>query len=614
VQPVSQTVALGASVTLAVNASGLPSPSFQWLKNGADISGATGSVLTLDKITPADAAIYTAVASNSAGSASSRGAVLTVIANAPAFTAQPMGQTATPGVSVTFKVAASGMPAPAIQWQKNGADISGATDLALTLSRVTPDDAAAYTAVATNCAGTVTSHVAVLTVDAVADDASPASAPVILAQPVARKVAAGASVTFTVAASGTAPLSYQWQFNGNAIGGATTPSFTIGSVQNAEAGLYSVSVSNSAGSVASSFVSLLLDSGQASPYLEYPTGVACDGEGHVYVVDAAENVVEKISGSEIAILAGTAGVAGAQDGAGASAQFNQPTGIAVDPAGNIFIADSGNGTVRKITPAGIVTTLAGSSSGRGNTDGTGSAASFVEPTSVASDGLGGLFVADPLADTIRKISTNGAVTTLAGANGVRGDTDAAGSAAFFNHPSNVAVDADGVVYVADTYNDLIRKIAPSGAVTTLAGLSGVSGYTDGTGSNALFNQPAGIAIDVAGNIFVADTGNSAIRKITKAGVVVTIAGLPTVSGRLDGPAADAAEFNRPRGLCVDLNENIYVADTGNGVVRKIDPSGRTTTLTSGVAPMAPFSLNPFQPVPTSASGASSAQPAGSTAP
>ena len=570
-QPANQTVAPGASVTFTVGASGMPAPSYQWQLNGVNISGATGATLTLNSVTTANDGTYIAVATNSVGSATSNGAVLSVIANAPVITTQPASQTVATGTTVTFTVAASGTPAPTYQWQFNGINISGATGTSLTLTNVTTVNAGTYQVVVTNSAGSATSNGAVLTVN---------SAPVITTQPANQTVAAGTSATFTVAATGTGPLSYQWDLNDFAIIGATKTSYTVADAQIGNAGVYSVTVSNSAGSTNSAMVTLLVDANNSTAYLQYPTGIVCDNAGNLYVVDAVQNVVEKIAGGQISILAGASGITGARDRTGTSAQFNQPTGITMSPLGNIVVADSGNSTIREVTPAGVVTTLAGSAFAQGNVDGIGLAAEFNKPTGVASDTAGDLFVADVYADTIRKITAVGAmVTTFAGTNMVAGATNATGSAALFSEPTGVAMDAAGNIYVADAFNDLIREITPAGAVKTLAGKAGVAGYADGTGTNALFNQPSGIAVDLTGNIYVADTGNSLIRKITTVGVVSTIAGTPTVVGLKDGPVANGVEFSQPHGLCIDAGGNIYVADTGNGVIRKIDPTGNTTTLT-----------------------------------
>ena len=177
-----------------------------------------------------------------------------------------------------------------------------------------------------------------------------------------------------------------------------------------------------------------------------------------------------------------------------------------------------------MTPAGVVTTLAGLAGSQGSADGTGSAARFAWPIGVAVDSTGNVYVADNGNDTIRKVTPAGVVTTLAGLAGSSGSADGTGSAARFYGPSGVAVDSAGNVYVADTGNYTIRKVTPAGVVTTLAGLAGTEGSADGTGSAARFSYPSGVAVDSAGNVYVADTGNNTIRKVTPAGVVTTLAG------------------------------------------------------------------------------------------
>ncbi len=199
-------------------------------------------------------------------------------------------------------------------------------------------------------------------------------------------------------------------------------------------------------------------------------------------------------------LAGTAGQSGSADGTGGAARFGSPTGMAVDSAGNVYVADSSAATIRKITPAGVVSTLAGSPGQSGSADGTGGAARFNDPLGVAVDGAGNAYVADTFNDTIRMITPAGVVTTLAGAPGQRGSADGTGSAARFAYPEGVAVDGAGNVYVADSANDTIRMITPAGVVTTLAGSPGQYGSADGTGSAARFVGPEGVAVDGAGNV------------------------------------------------------------------------------------------------------------------
>jgi hypothetical protein len=249
------------------------------------------------------------------------------------------------------------------------------------------------------------------------------------------------------------------------------------------------------------------------------------------VADSYNETIRKITlAGVVTTLAGSAGVSGSADGTGSAARFSSPGGVATDSGGNIYVTDAA-ATIRKITPSGVVTTLAGSASGRGSEVGTGSAASFNRPAGVAADSGGNVYVADTDNSTIRKITPAGVVTTVAGSAGLRGSADGTGSAARFNSPWGVATDSSGNVYVADSRNDTIRKITPAGVVTTLAGSAGFFGSEDGTGSAARFNSPWGVATDSSGNVYVADSGNHTIRKMTPAGVVTTLAGLPGLKGR-----------------------------------------------------------------------------------
>jgi sugar lactone lactonase YvrE len=214
--------------------------------------------------------------------------------------------------------------------------------------------------------------------------------------------------------------------------------------------------------------------------------------------------------------------AGSRDGVGAVAQMSHPSGLSADGNGNLYVADTLNHTIRKVTPAGVVTTVAGLAGHPGNADGTGIAARFFEPQDLVADGAGNLYVVDSSNHTIRKITPAGVVTTFAGMSGKPGRNDGIGKTAQFNHPSSIAMDMDGNLYVADTDNQTIRKITPGAVVTTVAGSPGSFGSLDGTGSAARFFNPQGVTVDGAGNIYVSDTSNNTIRKITPAGVVTTV--------------------------------------------------------------------------------------------
>jgi sugar lactone lactonase YvrE len=261
---------------------------------------------------------------------------------------------------------------------------------------------------------------------------------------------------------------------------------------------------------------------------------------------------------------------GSSDGTGTAAQFKKPNDVVLDANGNLYVADADNHKIRKITPAGVVSTFAGSS--YGFQDGPGNTAQFTFVKGIAIDGNGNLYVADESNHRIRKITPAGEVSTLAG-NGTEGSADnAVGTSATFRYPTGVAVDGSGNVYVADKDNNRIRKITSSGVVTTLAGSS--EGFNNGTGIAARFRKPKDLVCDVAGNVYVTDSDNFRIRKITPAGVVTTVAG--GSEGSADGTGS-SAQFNYPSGIAIDGNGIIYVADENNHKVRKVTSSGVVTT-------------------------------------
>ncbi|SVA25118.1 uncharacterized protein METZ01_LOCUS77972, partial [marine metagenome] len=259
------------------------------------------------------------------------------------------------------------------------------------------------------------------------------------------------------------------------------------------------------------------------------------------------------------------------DGTGTTAKFRYPTDVAVDASGNIYVADSYNHRIRKITPDGVVTTLAGSGY-TGSTDATGILARFNYPSGVAADNNGNVYVADKNNSRIRKISSAGVVTTLAGSS--YGYYDGTGTDAKFRYPMDVAVDGSGTVFVADQNNHLIRKILADGTVTTLAG-SGSSGNTNGTGTEASFYSPGGVDVDDNGIVYVADVNNHRIRKISVSGVVTTIAG--NTPGFADGTGTQAL-FYEPYGIAAFGTSHLYVGDYSNQRIRSIslDSTGVTT--------------------------------------
>lgn len=300
---------------------------------------------------------------------------------------------------------------------------------------------------------------------------------------------------------------------------------------------------------------------------DLPFGLAIDAENNLYVGDLRNNLIRKVTpASDVSTLAGS-GHAGSSNGTGTAASFRGPYGVAADVHGNLHVADFENNLIRKVTPAGVVSTTAGSGAS-GSADGIGAAATFHRPAGAAVDGSGNIYVADFENHLIRKITPTGDVTTLAG-SGVAGSADGTGASASFNAPLAVALDLQGNVYVSDFRNHRIRKITPTGAVTTLAG-SGEMGADDGTGLAASFRYVGGLAVDGTGNVFVADTENHLIRKITSTGVVTTLAGSRGEPGADDGVGA-AASFADPYGITVDAAGHLYVADTNNHLIRKITP-------------------------------------------
>jgi streptogramin lyase len=381
-----------------------------------------------------------------------------------------------------------------------------------------------------------------------------------------------------------------------------------------------------------------------------PSGVAVDANGVIlYVSDTSNNTIRKLTrmgtGWMVSTIAGNAGAGGATDGWGLNAMFFKPKGIVTDKNGNLFVADYGENTIRKLTPSGgqwmvstiigvaryvgegpsgialdaegnlyiadnsdntirratptatnwVVSTIAGKAGAYGSIDGTNDAARFglgfyynVGPTGVAVDASGNVYVADAFNNTIRRITpsgTNWVVSTIAGQTIYAGNADGTNYDARFNRPWGVAADLNGNVYVTDTGNQTIRMLTQTGtnwAVSTIAGKAGSSGRVDGTNSAARFDGAAGVAVDTNGTVFVADGANQTIRKLTQMGtnwVVTTIAGLAGRDGRADG-TNNLARFFNPAGVAMDAGGNVFVADTGNESIRKVTPVGTDWVVTT----------------------------------
>jgi hypothetical protein len=302
------------------------------------------------------------------------------------------------------------------------------------------------------------------------------------------------------------------------------------------------------------------DGNGTSASFRTPHGVAVDGSGNVYVADTHNHIIRKVApNGDVTTFAGTTGSPGDTDANGTSASFDNPYGVALDGSGNLYVADGENNKIRKIAPNGDVTTLAGSGS-YGSMDGNGTSASFKTPYGVAVDGSGNVYVADANNRKIRKIAPNGDVTTLAG-SGNAGSMDGNGTSASFVLPFGITVDGLGNAYVADGFGNTIRKIAPNGDVTTIAG-------------SVSFSNPFGIVVDDSGNVYVSETTSNKIRKITPNGDVTTIAGSGS-QGSMDGDGTSAS-FYSPAGIALDATGNFYVADRFNNKIRKIITTASST--------------------------------------
>lgn len=321
----------------------------------------------------------------------------------------------------------------------------------------------------------------------------------------------------------------------------------------------------------------------------HPLGVAADPAGNVFVADTENGTVRKITPDGFAnSFVGLSGAYGSSGGSGTNARFFGPQGLATDAAGYVFVADSANGTVRKITPGGTVTTFAGWPGQFNRYDGTGLNARFFQPEGVAVDGAGNVYVTDTWNHTIRKITPAAVVTTLAGLAGSTGSADGTNSRARFQRPAGITVDPVTNLFVSDSLNHTIRKITPAGNVSTIAGLAGVWGSRDGTNSAARFFQPQGIVAPGTNLLFVVDGGNQTIRRLTASGtnwIVTTVAGLPGTGGGVNG-TGDAARFHFPAGLALDSAGYLYVADAGNNLLRTTRVVAPTLQLLAATAPLA----------------------------
>ena len=552
---------------------------------------------------------------NGVGSPATSAAATLTVAVAPAITSAASTIFALNSAN-TFTVAATGSPAPTFSviggtfppWASLNST-TGAITGAPTNDTGSPFN---FTIRASNGVGAASDQAFTLTV-------TPAGAfPSFTTHPSSASVSIGQTSTFTVVATGSPVPTYQWQrqvagggfFNitdGGNYSGATTATLTIvnsstgmsgdqfqcvasNTVNNALATATSnvATLTVSVGTIISTFagttgVSATLDGTGTAAQFTNPVSAAVDGSGNIYVADPAAHVIRKItSAGVVTTLAGTVGSAGSVDGVGSAARFNGPSGVAVDGSGNIYVADTNNHTIRGISPSGNVLTLAGTAGSVGSTDGIGSAARFTYPYGVATDSFGTVYVADTFNHMIRRIAQNGTVSTMGGVAGTRGTTDGGVGTSRFAYPTGIAVDTQGFVYVADSQNSTIRKLTQGNVTSTIAGTAGSFGSADGAALTvARFNQPSGVTVDSSGVVYIADTFGHTIRRLSTAGEVTTLAGLAGTVGSTDGQGS-AARFNQPYSVTVDSSGNLYIADTQNRTIRR---SGAVTAPTITTQPV-----------------------------
>ncbi|WMW80542.1 hypothetical protein RF679_18165 [Undibacterium cyanobacteriorum] len=311
-----------------------------------------------------------------------------------------------------------------------------------------------------------------------------------------------------------------------------------------------------------------------------PAGAVTDSVGNMFFVDSSDSTIRKVTPSgSVTSYAGVSGKRGTNDGPRDSANFTTPMGLAIDAQDNLYVSDVGVNNIRKISNAGVVTTVAGIASDTLEVvNGTANTAKFAAPFALAVDSTNNIYVIENTG-RLRKISSSGIVSTLAGPDQLfaRGASDGSGANVRFNSPKGIAIDKDNNIFIADTNNGTIRKITPSGLVSTYAGKAGSLGSTDGSINTALFSSPRSLRFDKQGNLYVVEAANNVIRKISSAGIVSTVAGNANAVGAYVDGVGGIARFNFPRDITFDLAGNAYVSDLSNSTIRKITTDGMVST-------------------------------------
>jgi len=470
----------------------------------------------------------------------------------PFILTQPQSQALVLGSNATVSVAINGAAPLFYQWYFNSAPIPSQTNTAVQLNNVAFTNAGSYYVMVTNVYGFVTSSVAVLSVGI---------PPGITTQPLNQTNLFNSTASFSVAVSGTGPFNYQWQQNGTNL-----PNGIITTVAGNGTNGYSG------------------DGGPATnAELYYPFGVAVDSAGNLLIADTQNSCIRKVGTNGIITTVagnGTNGYSG-DGGAATNAELNYPRAVQFDNFGNIFFADENNQRIRKIGTNGIITTVAGNgTNGYSGDGGVATNASLNLPRGCTLDGYGNLFIGDTGNNRVRKVGTNGIISTVAG-NGIAaylGDGGAATNASL-NFPYFMTFDPYGNLLIADAHNNCIRKVGTNGIITTVAG-NGTNGYAGdgGAATNAELNTPYGLTVDAFDNLYIGDYTNQVIRKLATNGIITTVAGNGTNGYSGDGGAATNAELDFPTGVAADATGNLFIGDEFNQRVRKVVIQGPTLVL------------------------------------
>lgn len=482
------------------------------------------------------------------------GLLASVINAQPVVTTQPASQLVFAGQAVSLNVVAQGGQPMSYQWILNGKNLVGQTNAVLNFPTVSANDAGNYTVRIGNAFGSVTS--------------SP-PAMLIVGPSTGNQISGiGGSVTFDVGSSFGSTYQYQWQHNGTNL-----PNGVITTV----AGDGAVGFSGDGGAA-------------TNAALASPTGVAVDGAGNLYIADYLNSLVRNVDANGIINIAAGRVTNGSivwgysgDGGAATDAELDAPISVAADAAGNLYIADYANNRIRKVDIGGIITTVAGKGVAGYSGDGGAATNATMSPTAATVDDAGNLFIADYGNNLIRKVDTQGIITTVAGlvmngqsVKGYSGDGGAA-TRARLSAPTCVAVDAAGNLFIADSGNNRVRMVNTHGKITTVAG-HGTAGYSGdgGAATNAELDSPVWVVVGAAGELFISD--NQRIRRVDSSGIITTVAGNGTQGYSGDGGAATNATLNSPGGITVDANDNLFIADTENECIREVLLQGPVLTL------------------------------------